>query len=99
MSIDSLPAPATRPGRTVYETYLRTDELLSLQKPPEQRLHPDELTFQVVHQTFELWWKITVEHLLLATTCLQAGPAGRGGSPVAAGRIRAECRDGGTAPA
>src|SRR5215469_14126728 len=70
MSIDSLPAPATRPARTVYETYLRTDELLSLQKPPEQRLHTDELTFQVVHQTFELWWKITVEHLHLATSYL-----------------------------
>jgi tryptophan 2,3-dioxygenase len=71
MSIDSLPTPATRPGRTVYETYLRTDELLSLQKPPEQRLHTDEVTFQVVHQTFELWWKITVEHLGLATSSLR----------------------------
>ena len=76
MSIDSLPAPATRPGRTVYETYLRTDELLSLQKAPEQRLHADELTFQVVHQTFELWWKITVEHLHLAATCLRQDQPG-----------------------
>jgi tryptophan 2,3-dioxygenase len=76
MSIDSLPAPAIRPGRTVYETYLRTDELLSLQKPPEQRLHTDELTFQVVHQTFELWWKITVEHLGLATSCLRQDQSG-----------------------
>jgi tryptophan 2,3-dioxygenase len=56
--------------------YLHTDELLSLQKSPEQRLHPDELTFQVVHQTFELWWKVTVEHLLLATVLLQQGQAG-----------------------
>jgi len=40
-----------------YETYLRTEELLSLQKSPEQMSHHDELQFQVVHQTFELWWK------------------------------------------
>lgn len=56
---------------TVYETYLRTDELLSLQKPAEERLHPDELTFQVVHQTFELWWKLTVEQLEAARTRLR----------------------------
>jgi tryptophan 2,3-dioxygenase len=76
MNMGALPTPATQPGRTVYETYLRTDELLSLQKPPEQRLHTDELTFQVVHQTFELWWKITVEHLGLATGCLRQDRAG-----------------------
>jgi tryptophan 2,3-dioxygenase len=40
-----------------YERYLRTDELLALQKPPEQMLHPDELTFQVVHQASELLLK------------------------------------------
>ena len=40
-----------------YERYLRTDELLALQKPPEQMLHKDELTFQVVHQSSELLLK------------------------------------------
>ncbi len=45
------------PGQTVYEQYLRTEELLSLQKPEEQLVHHDELQFQVVHQVFELWWK------------------------------------------
>jgi tryptophan 2,3-dioxygenase len=42
---------------TGYEIYLRTDELLSLQKPPEEMLNHDELQFQVVHQAFELWFK------------------------------------------
>ena len=56
----------TPPGETVYEKYLRTTELLALQKPDEQRAHPDELTFQVVHQTFELWWKVTVQQLRTA---------------------------------
>lgn len=45
------------PGQTVYEKYLRTEELLSLQKPEEELVHHDELQFQVVHQVFELWWK------------------------------------------
>src|SRR2546422_2945730 len=44
-------------GASDYERYLRTDELLSLQKLPEEFLHKDELTFQVVHQASELLLK------------------------------------------
>jgi tryptophan 2,3-dioxygenase len=60
------------PGRggSDYERYLRTDELLELQKPPEERAHHDELLFQTVHQSSELWLKlawseveVAVEHL------------------------------------
>jgi len=40
-----------------YERYLRTDELLALQKRPEELLHQDELTFQVVHQASEVLLK------------------------------------------
>jgi|SRR3954465_10673657 len=45
------------PGDSDYERYLRTDELLSLQKTPEQQAHRDELLFQTVHQSSELWLK------------------------------------------
>lgn len=41
-------------GASDYERYLHTDELLSLQKSPEEFLHKDEMTFQVVHQASEL---------------------------------------------
>jgi len=44
-------------GNSDYERYLQTDDLLSLQKTPEQMLHADELTFQVVHQASELLLK------------------------------------------
>lgn len=44
-------------GATDYERYLRTDELLSLQTPADELSHPDELTFQVVHQSSELLMK------------------------------------------
>jgi len=60
----------------MYERYLRTDELLALQKPEDERLHPDELTFQVVHQTFELWWKMTVQQLRRAIEQLKSGGYG-----------------------
>ncbi len=40
-----------------YERYLRTDELLALQKTPADWAHRDELLFTAVHQTSELWLK------------------------------------------
>ena len=46
------------PGASDYERYLRTDELLALQKPPEEQVHHDELLFQTVHQSSELWLKL-----------------------------------------
>jgi tryptophan 2,3-dioxygenase len=47
------------PGTAVsdYERYLRTDELLALQKSPADLLHKDEMTFMVVHQASELLMK------------------------------------------
>jgi tryptophan 2,3-dioxygenase len=44
-------------GATDYERYLHTDELLALQKSPEELLHQDEMTFLVVHQSSELLMK------------------------------------------
>jgi tryptophan 2,3-dioxygenase len=41
-----------------YERYLRTDELLLLQKTADQWIHRDELLFQSVHQTSEIWLKL-----------------------------------------
>jgi tryptophan 2,3-dioxygenase len=45
-------------GASDYERYLRTDELLALQKTSEERVHRDELLFQTVHQSSELWLKL-----------------------------------------
>jgi tryptophan 2,3-dioxygenase len=41
-----------------YERYLNTEELLSLQKGPGEWVHRDELLFQTVHQSSELWLKL-----------------------------------------
>ena len=45
-------------GASDYERYLRTDELLALQKRPNEQTHRDELLFQTVHQASELWLKL-----------------------------------------
>ena len=63
------------PGRggSDYERYLRTDELLELQKRPEERAHHDELLFQTVHQSSELWLQLAWNEVEEATKHLEAG--------------------------
>jgi len=46
-------------GDSDYERYLRTDALLRLQKTPDEWVHRDELLFQTVHQSSELWLKLS----------------------------------------
>jgi tryptophan 2,3-dioxygenase len=59
-------------GATEYERYLRTSELLGLQKPPDKRSHPDELLFQSIHQVEEIWMKLMVHELGEAVMALDA---------------------------
>lgn len=60
------------PPTTEYERYLRVPELLSLQKPPEERTHEDELLFQVVHQSEELWFKLALDDGRRAISAIDA---------------------------
>src|SRR6266508_4166411 len=59
-------------GASDYERYLRTDELLALQKTPEEMVHRDELLFQTVHQSSELWLKLACFEVETATQQLRA---------------------------
>jgi tryptophan 2,3-dioxygenase len=56
-----------------YERYLRTDELLALQKTPDEQEHPDELLFQTVHQSSELWLKLATFEVERATAHVREG--------------------------
>ena len=56
-----------------YERYLRTDELLALQKPAGERVHRDELLFQVVHQSSELWLRLIASETETAAARIRAG--------------------------
>jgi tryptophan 2,3-dioxygenase len=56
-----------------YERYLRTDELLALQKAPEEWVHRDELLFQSVHQSSEIWLKLAWNEVEEAGRLVDAG--------------------------
>ena len=57
---------------TDYEKYIRTEELLALQKQPEALTCHDEMQFQIVHQAHELYMKLIEHELRFACTLLQA---------------------------
>src|SRR6195256_4639476 len=59
-------------GGSDYERYLRTDELLVLQKGPDEWVHRDELLFQTVHQSSELWLKHAWVEVEEATRLVEA---------------------------
>ena len=61
------------PGESDYERYLRTDDLLALQKTPEEMSHRDELLFQTTHQSSELWLKLACFEVETATAHLRKG--------------------------
>jgi tryptophan 2,3-dioxygenase len=56
-----------------YERYLATDELLALQKGPDEWVHRDELLFQTVHQSSELWLKLAWNEVAEAADLVGAG--------------------------
>ena len=62
-------------GESDYERYLRTDELLELQKRPDEMVHRDELLFQTVHQSSELWLKLACFEVETATAELRGNNA------------------------
>jgi tryptophan 2,3-dioxygenase/ribonuclease HI len=66
-ALDGDPQPGTE-----YATYLLIDDLLGLQQPLTADAH-DELLFIVVHQSYELWFKLILHELRAARTALEGG--------------------------
>ena len=60
-------------AKSDYERYLNTDELLALQKGPDEWVHRDELLFQTVHQSSELWLKLSWNDVEAAAGHLDEG--------------------------
>ena len=48
--------PTSDPAVT-YRSYLKLDELLSLQQPRSEGPEHDEMLFIIIHQVYELWFK------------------------------------------
>ncbi len=81
MSQDTFEPPLNRPvlpgeARSDYERYLNTDELLALQKSPDEWVHRDELLFQVVHQSSELWLKLAASDTAAAAALVDGADLG-----------------------
>jgi tryptophan 2,3-dioxygenase len=55
--------PDARTPAVTYASYLKVDELLSLQQPRSKGPEHDELLFIVIHQVYELWFKELLHEL------------------------------------
>ena len=56
-----------------YESYLRLPELLSLQTPQSNPPAHDELQFIIVHQSYELWFRLLLYEVRTIIGHLRAG--------------------------
>jgi tryptophan 2,3-dioxygenase len=60
-----------------YNTYLKVDDLLTLQQPRSDGPEHDELLFIVIHQVYELWFKEILHELDRVRSLLDANDAAR----------------------
>ncbi len=76
------PADSTRAALS-YSSYLRLDDLLSLQQPRSPGPEHDEVLFIVIHQVYELWFKQMCHELDMLKRSLEANQ-----HPVAAATLK-----------
>ena len=62
-----LPVPLT------YGDYLKLDDLLALQTPQSEGPEHDEMLFIVIHQVYELWFKLVLHEVERLQRALEAG--------------------------
>jgi tryptophan 2,3-dioxygenase len=67
MSKDT-PDPLSTPiqvsaGALTYNDYLKVPELMKLQQPQSSPAHHDEMLFIVIHQAYELWFKLILHEM------------------------------------
>jgi tryptophan 2,3-dioxygenase len=62
-----------------YSSYLKLDELLSLQQPRSRGPEHDEMLFIIIHQVYELWFKELLHELDYLMALLRANDRSRAG--------------------
>lgn len=62
-------------GDLDYNAYLKVPELTRLQKPQSKPAHPDEMLFIIIHQAYELWFKLMIHEVEIAIRNLTTGHA------------------------
>lgn len=65
--------PALSDAAITYTSYLKIDELLTLQEPLSAGPEHDELLFIIIHQSYELWFKSLLHELRQAQFTLESG--------------------------
>jgi tryptophan 2,3-dioxygenase len=65
--------PALPDAAVTYMSYLKIDELLTLQEPLSSGPEHDELLFIIIHQSYELWFKSLLHELRQAKRTLEMG--------------------------
>jgi tryptophan 2,3-dioxygenase len=60
-------------GDLTYNDYLKVDDLLGLQVPQSSPAHHDEMLFIVIHQAYELWFKLILHEMENAIAYMQSG--------------------------
>ena len=69
---DEIPAAKPyRPTDMTYNDYLKVPELLQLQELRSQPPHHDEMLFIVIHQAYELWFKLILHEIEKAIHLIQ----------------------------
>src|SRR5690349_8286305 len=56
-----------------YNDYLKVQELLRLQVPLSKPAHHDELLFIIIHQAYELWFKLILHEMENAIRYMDRG--------------------------
>src|SRR5215211_8994722 len=67
----------TQNAAVTYSTYLKIDELLSLQQPRSTGPEHDEMLFIIIHQVYELWFKELLHELDRVMALLTADDSAR----------------------
>jgi len=76
-SREAHPSENQAPGPLTYNTYLKVDELKSLQICQSDPPHHDEPLFIIIHQAYELWFKLILHEIDAVFALLKAGKARR----------------------
>jgi tryptophan 2,3-dioxygenase len=58
-----LPFGVTSSSDLTYNSYLKVPELLKLQVPESKPAHHDEMLFIIIHQAYELWFKLILHEM------------------------------------
>ena len=69
--------PADHQKAVTYTTYLKVDQLLSLQEPLSDGPEHDELLFITIHQVYELWFQQILHELSALQPALESGDTHR----------------------